>query len=75
MFLEKQLKEEKVARNQAEKERVELEVSWVQTNIKFETFKANFDNCQERVDMSSRVQKELKSRIKKHVILESELAS
>lgn len=51
-----------------------MEVSWVQTNIKFETFKANFDNCQERVDMSSRVQKELESRIKKHVMLESELA-
>lgn len=32
LFLEKQLKEEKVVRNQAEKDRVELEVSWVQTN-------------------------------------------
>jgi hypothetical protein len=43
--------------------------------------KANFNDCQERADMSSRVQTELESRIeqyeqlyKEHVMLESELA-
>jgi hypothetical protein len=53
----------------------------MQTNIEFETLKANFNDCQERADMSSRVQKKLESQIeqyeqlyKEHVMLESELA-
>jgi hypothetical protein len=42
VFLDKQLKEEKVARNRSEKERGELGASSMQTNIVFETLKANF---------------------------------
>jgi disulfide oxidoreductase YuzD len=70
-----------VARNRAEKERGELRENWMQTNTEFETFKANFNDCQERDDMSLRVQAELESRIeqheqlyKEHMMLESELA-
>jgi hypothetical protein len=44
VFLDKQLKEEKVAKNRSEKERGELGASSMQTNIVFETLKANFIN-------------------------------
>jgi len=81
MSLEKQLREGKVASNRVEKERGELGKSWMQNNTEFKTLKANFNDCQERADMSSRVQTELESRIeqyeqlyKEHVMLESELA-
>lgn len=53
----------------------------MQSNTKLETLKANFHDCQERVDMSLRIQAELESWIeryeqlyKKHVMFESELA-
>ena len=51
--LEKQLREEKVARNRAEKERKELRTSWMQNNTKFETLKADFNYCQERVEQQT----------------------
>jgi hypothetical protein len=53
----------------------------MQNNTEFKTLKANFNDCQKRADMSSRVQTKLESRIEKyeqlykeHVMLESELA-
>jgi predicted RNase H-like nuclease (RuvC/YqgF family) len=80
MFLKKQLKEEKTIRNQTEEERGELRTHWMQTNTELEALKTNFNDCQEKADMSSRTQAELKSQIeqyemlyKKHVMLESEL--
>jgi hypothetical protein len=55
MSLEKHLKEEQVARNWVGKERGELRASQMQTNTELETLKTNFNDCQERVDMSSRI--------------------
>jgi predicted RNase H-like nuclease (RuvC/YqgF family) len=53
----------------------------MQTSTELEALKTNFNDCQEKADMSSRTQAELKSRVeqyemlyKKHVTLESELA-
>ena len=70
-----------MASNRVEKERGELGTSWMQTNTEFETLKANFNDCQERADMSSRVQTKLESQIeqyeqlyKEHVMLKSEFA-
>jgi len=52
----------------------------MQTNTELEALKTNFNDCQEKADMSSRTQAELKSQIeqyemlyKKYVMLESEL--
>ena len=50
--LEKQLKEEKVARNWAEKEWRELGTHWMQTSIELEALKSNFNDCQEKDEMS-----------------------
>jgi hypothetical protein len=44
MSLEKQLKEKKAAKNQAEKEQEELGTHWMQTNTKLEVFKTNFND-------------------------------
>jgi hypothetical protein len=44
MSLEKQLKEKKTAKNQAEKEQEELGTHWMQTNTKLEVFKTNFND-------------------------------
>jgi len=53
---------------------------WMKTNTKLEALKTDFNDCQERANMSSKTQTELESRIeqyeslyKKYVILESEL--
>jgi chromosome segregation ATPase len=82
MSLEKQLKEEKMVRNQAEEELGELGTHWMQTSTELKTLKTNFNNCQERTNLSSRTKTELESWIeqyerlyKKHVMLESELAN
>jgi len=56
MSLEKQLKEEKRVGNQAEKERGELGTYWMQTRTELEALKTNFNDCQERANMSSRTQ-------------------
>jgi hypothetical protein len=61
VFLEKQLKEEKVVRHQSKKKWGELGVSWMQTKIIFLTLKACFNDCKERTDISSIVQAELES--------------
>jgi len=75
------LKEEKTTRNQAEEERGELRTHWMQTSTELEALKTNFNDCQEKANMYSRTQAELKSQVeqyemlyKKHVMLESELA-
>jgi predicted transcriptional regulator len=79
--LERQLKEERIAKNQAEKVQEELGASWMQTNAKFETLRTNFDDCQEKADLFSKVQTELESRneqfellYKIHMMFEGELA-
>jgi len=79
--LERQLKEERIAKNQAEKVQEELGASWMQTNAKFETLRTNFDDYQEKADLFSKVQAELESRneqyellYKIHMMLEGELA-
>jgi hypothetical protein len=76
-----QLKEERIAKNQAEKVQEELGASWMQTNAKFETLRTNFDDYQEKADLFSKVQAELESRneqyellYKIHMMLEGELA-
>lgn len=81
MSLERQLKEERIAKNQAEKVQEELGASWMQTNAKFETLRTNFDDYQEKADLFSKVQAELESRneqyellYKIHMMLEGELA-
>jgi hypothetical protein len=61
--LEKQLEGEKAARNQIEKEQEELETYWMQNSIELEALKTKFNDCQERTDMSSKIQVELDSRI------------
>jgi len=79
--LERQLKEERIAKNQAGKVQEELGASWMQTNAKFETSRTNFDDYQEKADLFSKVQAELESRneqyellYKIHMMLEGELA-
>jgi hypothetical protein len=46
MSLERQLKEEKAAKNRPEKEGRELGTNWMQTNTKLEALKSNFNDCQ-----------------------------
>jgi len=81
------LKGEKAAKNQGEEKWEEFRTYWMQTNTKLEALKTNFNDCQEKADMSSKTQPELESRIeqlesgieqyerlyKKHLMLESEL--
>ena len=85
MSLEKQLEGEKATRSQAKKDWEESIAYWVrvwvQTSTELEALKINFNDCQEKANMSLKTQAELENQIKqyeklykKHVMLESELA-
>jgi hypothetical protein len=52
MYLDNQLEGEKAARNQTEEEQEELGIYWMQTSTELEALKKNFNDCQEKADMS-----------------------